>query len=230
MLANILAFSKVFFGLTLTLANTFGFALGLTLIVMSGVVFVVGNAKLLTPPKTQLLLGSTPTESLEGFLPLLESAGEKKSFTKLLEHARQQIESFGRKRATAQAILSQKFSPSEMSYEHFMNAIVGVQSVMAANCRNICNRLSAFDEAEYKQLQKAPKENQIVQARLHVLEAYFADVEAVVENNEQVLLKLDMLLAECSKFGSLSEGELEQLPAMHEIDQLIADAKYYGAN
>ncbi|MDR1733554.1 MAG: hypothetical protein LBR73_01535 [Oscillospiraceae bacterium] len=227
-LANTLVFSKAFLGITLAVGNPLAFAFGLTTILMSIGIFVWGNARLLSPPAPKILIGGVDSaKKLEDCLPLLKQNEEKKSFARLLNQAENQIARFTRRRETALQILGQRFSPTELSYGHFAAAINGIEDVMAKNCKSIVNRLAAFDEADFQMLKRQGQKTGTTEARMGVYQEYFRFVADAVEDNEQILLKLDMLLSEITKLDSLEDGELEQMPAMQEIDDLIKNAKYY---
>ena len=58
-------------------------------------------------------------------------------------------------------------------------------------------------------------------------EQYVSFVRESTEDNEQILLKLDKVLLELSKFNSLEDGELENMNAMKDIDDLITKIKLY---
>ena len=48
-----------------------------------------------------------------------------------------------------------------------------------------------------------------------------------IEDNEEILLKLDKFLFELSKFNSLEDGELENMSAIKDVDELINKIKFY---
>ena len=58
-------------------------------------------------------------------------------------------------------------------------------------------------------------------------EEYITFVKDSVEDNEEILLKLDKVLLELSKFNSLDDGELENMNAMNEVDELISKINLY---
>ena len=58
-------------------------------------------------------------------------------------------------------------------------------------------------------------------------EEYITFVKDSVEDNEEILLKLDKVLLELSKFNSLDDGELENMNAMKEVDELISKINLY---
>ncbi len=52
-------------------------------------------------------------------------------------------------------------------------------------------------------------------------------VKDSIEDNEEILLKLDKFLFELSKFNSLEDGELENMSAIKDVDELINKIKFY---
>ena len=99
------------------------------------------------------------------------------------------------------------------------------------NIRSILNKLNAFDEEDYNFIRKKYEAGAISQKfmeeKFKVYDEYINFVKAATEDNEQILLKLDKLLLEISGLNSIESGQLEQMPGMIEIDNLIKQAKYY---
>ena len=58
-------------------------------------------------------------------------------------------------------------------------------------------------------------------------EEYITFVKDSVEDNEEILLKLDKVLLELSKFNSLDDGELENMNAIKDVDELISKINLY---
>ena len=97
------------------------------------------------------------------------------------------------------------------------------------NLRGIINKLNVFDEEEYNQIlnKQTQFSRRIVDEKKKIYKEYIAFIEHSIEDNEQILLKLDQLVLEFSKFNSLEEKEIERMPAMQRIDELIGKAKFY---
>jgi hypothetical protein len=99
------------------------------------------------------------------------------------------------------------------------------------NIRSILNKLNAFDEDEYISVSrdngKREFSNEILQTKLDIYNEYISFVRNAVDDNEEILLKLDRLLLEISKFNSMEDGEIENMSAMKEIDELINKTKLY---
>ncbi|MBQ5564967.1 MAG: hypothetical protein IIT39_16465, partial [Clostridia bacterium] len=63
--------------------------------------------------------------------------------------------------------------------------------------------------------------------QLKIYNEHISYVYGLVEMNENVLTKLDKLLLEISKLDDLDEQGLENIAAIQEINDLIAQTKYY---
>jgi hypothetical protein len=118
-----------------------------------------------------------------------------------------------------------------MSYSKFQGAVEEVERLFYINVRSIINRLNGFDQEEYDRIKKGAGEmefsQEFLQSKLSVYNEYISFVKASIEDNEEILLKLDKLLLETSKLDSLEEGEIENMSAMKEIDELINKVKLY---
>jgi hypothetical protein len=62
---------------------------------------------------------------------------------------------------------------------------------------------------------------------MNIYNEYISFIKAATEENEQIILKLDKLLLEISKFNSIEDSEIGNLSGMQEIDELISQTKLY---
>ena len=62
---------------------------------------------------------------------------------------------------------------------------------------------------------------------MNIYNEYIDFVKKATIMNEEILLKLDKILFEVSKYNSLEDGEVKELPAIIEMDELIKNAKLY---
>ena len=118
-----------------------------------------------------------------------------------------------------------------MSYAKFDGTILDIENVFFINIKSVLNKLNAFDEDEYKRIRKNYEQKKLapvfLEAKMNIYNEYISFVKKATEDNEQILLKLDKLLLEISRFNSLEDGELENMNAMEEIDELIIETKLY---
>ena len=97
--------------------------------------------------------------------------------------------------------------------------------------------MTIFDYKDYKKLvQKMHNSRNIngvgvnskaVGDQLRIYNEHISNVNGLVEMNENILVKLDKLLLEISKLDDLDEQGLENIAAVQEINDLIAQTKYY---
>lgn len=224
---NIILFSEGFIGLRVgdSPMNT---ALAVTVVFMSVGVFAIGNNAILKSSNAPVSVKSleTPEDCIEALRNT-----RVRTFDKDIEMLLLQTDRFTNKKLTIRDILLQKFESTEMSYTKFDGAVDNVEHVFYLNIKSILNRLNAFDEPDYM-LMKQPSAKKkfsesFIQSKMGIYQEYIDFVKEAVEDNEEILLKLDKLLFEISKFNSFEDGEVENMDAMVEIDELINKTKYY---
>jgi hypothetical protein len=90
--------------------------------------------------------------------------------------------------------------------------------------------LNAFDERDYNRIRKDEKtfSDEIIQTKMRIYSEYITFVKEAIEDNEQIILKLDKILLELSRFFSIENGKIEEMSAMKEIDDLINKIKLYN--
>ena len=231
-LVNVVLFSKAFFGLDLSGTSALGTAFGVMVIVMNLVLFGLVNYNILFPPQppppppiSELKLSKPDDciQALESYI--LNNNG---TFTNDLRSIIDQLRRMEKRKATIRGVLLERFAEGEMSYVKFQGAVDGVENFMLRNVRSLLKRVHAFDEDEYEDaLQKGSGSSRLRETRQAILREYTAYVARSVEDNEEILLRLDKLILEISKLDDFHTGDVEDLPAMREIDSLIEDTKWY---
>jgi hypothetical protein len=223
---DIIFLSPGLLGIEIIGGSAFETAFGGTAIFMSIIVFVFGNYKLLVEEEKIIQLSEIKTA--EGCINALNQNYNKKIFEKDITNILEQIEMFRKKRETIKEILLQKFDIAEMSYSKFDRVISDIENVFYMNIRSIINKLNVFDEKDYNRI-KNEKEftNELIRAKMHIYNEYMSFIKKAIEDNEQIILKLDKILLELSKFNSLEDGNIENMSAMKEIDDLINKIKLY---
>ena len=227
-IGNTILFSPGLIGLQIGGVSALGTAFGVTAIVMSILLFGYGNYKLLFEERKTPLIQTGQIKTTEDFIAALNANSDKRTFQKDIQLIFEQIRRLKKKKETIHEILLQKFSASEMSFQKFENTIKAVEEVFYLNIRSILNRLNAFDEVDYNEVKKSDiLTSEILQSKKSILEDYISFVKDAINDNEEILLKLDRLLLEISKLNSLESGELEKMSIMGEIDDLIGQTKFY---
>lgn len=142
----------------------------------------------------------------------------------------QQIERLNKKKETFASLLNDRFSPDELSFQKFTSVISEVEKLFYINLKNILNKISTFDEKEYKSIMgkdSSRYSKKILQEKTLLYNEYLSFVKNSININEEILLNLDKLLLEISRLDSFEIEDLNNLNCMQEIDSLIKQTKYY---
>ena len=226
-LVNIALFSKAFFGLALLAGTALSISLAWTAVLGSVFAFFQGNLMILKQKETRLLMQGI--RSLNDCVPVFQEALHKGDvFDENITNNIDQVKRFKRKHDTINDILLQKFSPDEMSFQKFSGVLHEVQDVIYANMRSILNKISAFDAVEYMAMQKKGfQSSEFSEEKMAIYNEYIDFVNNATKTNEDILLKLDRMLLEVSRYNSLEDGDVKKLPAIIEMDELIKNANLY---
>ncbi len=222
-------FSPGLLGVAIIGASAFETAFGATAALMSAIVFAFGNYKLIVEKEKTIQVGEIKTA--DDCIDALNQNYDKRIFEKDITTILEQIEMFQTKRYTIKAVLLQKFDITEISYSKFDGVISDIEEIFYINIRSIINKLNAFDEKDYNRIRKNGEKKfskEFIQTKMRIYGEYVSFVKSAIEDNEQIILKLDKLLLELSKFNSLEGDKIENMSAMREIDELINKIKLYS--
>jgi len=226
-LTNIALFSNALIGLSLLAGTALTISLAWTAVLGSGFAFIGGNSLILKQKETRLLLQGI--NSLGDCIPVFQEALRKgDAFGENISKCIEQIKRFKRKHDTIDDILLQKFTADEMSFQKFSIVLHDVEDVIYANMRSILNKISAFDIEEYEMMKKKGfHSNEFSEEKMAIYNEYIGFVHNSTKTNENILLKLDKMLLEISRYNSLEDGDVQKLPAILEMDELIKNANLY---
>jgi hypothetical protein len=228
---NVVVFSNAFLKIRMFNGNVFESAIGVTDIIMSIALFLYVNLLIINAPMRKIdpKLTVDKINSLESCYNTINRMGYSGTFSQKINEILEQIQKMQKKQDLIKDILLQKFTDTEMSYQKFKGIVDSTESIMCVNIKSIINRIYAFDEDEYDEIMKGKsrlRKNIAIQ-KIEIYKEYIDFVEKAVEDNDEILLRLDKLLLEISKFNSIDAGELENMEAMKELDSLITDTKWY---
>lgn len=228
---NVVVFSNAFLKIRLFNGTAIESAIGITVAVMSVVLFFYVNLLIINAPSKKIdpKLTIAKINSLESCYVTIERMGYSGTFSQKMSEILEQIQKMQKKKELIKDILLQKFSDTEMSYQKFKAIVDSTENIMCLNIKSIINRICAFDEEEYNEIVKGKSRlhANIAEQKIEIYKQYIDFVEKAVEDNDEILLRLDKLLLEISKFNSIDAGELENMVAMKELDSLITDTKWY---
>ena len=226
---NIIIFSPGLFNIKIDFINIFQTSIGITIIIMSFFIFIIGNYKILIKEDNEIDISKL--DDSEDYIEALKENSSKRVFSKDIDILLEQIERMDKKQEKIDDILLQKFTVNEMSYIKFKKTITEVRDVFYINIKSVINKINIFDEQEYEKIKKDIKNGKlngkIEEQKKDMFDEYIFFVKDSIEDNEEILLKLDKFLFELSKFNSLEDGELENMSAIKDVDELINKIKFY---
>lgn len=226
---NTIIFSPGLLGVRLGGSSALATAFGSAVLFISVTVFFYGNYQLLVGKEKVVQTNELKTS--EDYFEALRAHKGKKTFEQIIVLLLEQIERFQKKKEKVLNILRQIFDPNEMSYKKFAGVIIDVEEIFYLNLKSIINKLNAFDEDDYIMIRKKHASQgfsqQFVEDKLKVYNEYITFMKDSAEDNEQIILKVDKLLLEISNLNSMENGQIEQMPGMIEIDNLIKQTKLY---
>ena len=227
-IANVSVFSKAFLGFSLLFGSALSMSIAWFTLIGSIISFAYFNRKILLPQNTYSII-SQKINSLDDCVEVFEKATDNgDTFDNDILKNLAQIKRFKRKMNTIKEILQQKFSVEEITYQKFDNVLNEIEEVLYMNMKSILNKIAAFDIEEYESLQKRNfPENEVSEEKMNIYKDYILFVKNATKTNEDILLKLDKVLLELSKYNSLEGEQIQELPAITEIDELIKNAKLY---
>lgn len=236
---NIFVFAKPFLHLDITSGNALATALGVMIIVMTIIIFVYGNYRILfhEPPKPKKIILTDDSFTLNDCSREVNDyiKNNVQTYAQSLKIVLSQISRLEKKEASLKSTLQERFDVNEISYHKFTQAIDSVEAVMAQNIRSLLARINAFDEEEYERLLaertaskvKSERQDKIIASWQAIYQEYMDYVEKAVEKNEEMLIRLDKLMLEITKLSDINTTSIDEMPAMQEIDALINNTKFY---
>lgn len=147
----------------------------------------------------------------------------------------QTLRSAERRRKSIDAELDDAFQHGSISWQRFASPAQAAFDSIMRNSALLTNRIQAFDTQGYirtfKSVQRdaGTAERTGAQQRVERLELYqkmLADLDAMQENDEGLLLELDKLAAELSTISASGQSDKGE-SILDEIRRLVEEAKYY---
>jgi len=225
---NILLFSKAFLGLDFFGGTTLSVSAAWTAALISVIVLIGGNNRILGKKEPPHLLAQKVYTLNDCVAALRKALHHGDLFDDNIHKNIEQIERFKRKGSTIKNVLLQKFSANEMSFHKFSGVLQDVENVICMNVRSILNKITAFDIEEYGAMQRERlPDDELARQKMVIYNDYIDFVSNATMTNETILLKLDQMLLEISRYNSLEDGDVQRLPAMIEMDELIHNVKLY---
>lgn len=227
-LANILTFSEAVFDVSLAYGTIFQRAVGITLIIMSALIFAWGNYKILSHEDESIkelreaknAYGyvleeiDTPEECLEAL-----SCYQQSAFVRDVDTAKDQVNRLVRKMASLKEILFQKCQAQQGELLGFQKVIEDCEMMTYENVKRMLSRMAIFDQREYEILQQGRLHVSInaLEAKRQIFAEHFAYIKQQLEKNEAILLEFDRLLMEVSKIGDKEMADEETMNGIRDV-------------
>ena len=228
-IVNISLFSNALLGLSLLSGSIFSIIISWIVVLASVFAFLKGNSLILNKTDSRLLIQNI--NSLDHCVYALKVAMHNGDvFDENISKNIEQIYRFRRKQNTISDLLLQKFSAGELSFQKFHGVLTNVENVIYINIRSILYKISAFDIHEYEAIQRNNSngiKQTVSQEKMDIYRQYIDFVNDATQINEDILLKLDKMLLEISRYNCLEDGDVLKLPAIKEMDELIKNARLY---
>lgn len=226
-LINIAVFSHALLGFSLLKGSALTISIAWMSVIGSVFAFVKGNTQIFKKEETHLLTQNI--HSLNDCIYVFQEAiNNGDVFDENIIKNIEQIKRFTRKHITIKDLLLQKFSKDEMTFQKFSNVLQDVENVIYMNMRSIINKISAFDVDEYERLTRGEFPNdELTREKKDIYNEYINYVDNATKTNEEILLKLDKMLLEISRYNSIDGIDIKNLPAIMEMDELIRNANLY---
>lgn len=224
-LLNVVLYSNGFLGLRFSSTNPLLTAVLVTEILGNILLFIYMTYNIINKPQVTQLYDTKKLATEKDYYDALEDCKVKKTFEDDIELSQKQIGRMNEKYNTINVILLEHFSDGGMTYEKFMGSVEQVKNLFFHNLKKMINRISIFNENDYKELLKSPRGNDV---NIEIYKEHISYVKEIVANNNLLLAKLDTLILEISKLNDGEEDKLANMQIMQEIDELINKTKLYS--
>lgn len=222
---NVVTFSDAMIGLDLAadMGTPLERAIGFTLIIMSILIFFIGNYKILSKknsrPMQQYDYVLEDIDTIPECIEALQTC-QKTIFIRDVNTATEQVHRLERKRKSLEEILFQKCQAQQGELLGFKQIIDESEMLFIENVKRVLSRMSIFDQQEYETLQNKGRMNisqEAYQAKQQIFQEHFAYIKQQLEKNEAILLEFDRLLTEISKIGDEDMADEETMESIRDV-------------
>ncbi len=181
------------------------------------------------PPPVQTPEESPAIKRKNQYLEILNKSAENPVFRSEINTTREHIEQIQSRLQKIQAILSQHFTPREMTYKRFSGVVEEAATQFYANVKTMMKRINLFDTKDYLKVSDGNSNLSVSarQERMRIYTEHIKYVKKLVDANENIISKLDGLLLELTKLDDFSEEALNNNPAVNELTDLIDQTRFY---
>ncbi|WP_088068893.1 hypothetical protein [Gottfriedia luciferensis] len=225
---NVIVFSPGLIGIQLSRTNALKTAFGVAFIIASLIMLLFTMYQLFFKPKEEKSIKKLKTK--EDFVLALSRFKGSSVLKEDINTTIEQIERMKKKKVVFHQLLTDKFSPTEITFNKFASVVDEVETLFYLTIKNILNKISTFDESEYKNMKgkdASRYSKTLLKEKTDLYNEYFDFVRKSIEMNEEILVNIDKLILEISRLDVVGIDEIEEMDCMKEIDALIQQTKYY---
>ncbi len=171
-----------------------------------------------------------PPQTMESkYRDILERRAEDPVFHGEVITTKEHIEQIQSRLQKINAILSQHFTPREMTYKRFISVVEEATTRFYANVKTIIKRMDLFDTEDYLKISQADARLSVAakRERMRIYTEHIKYIHKLIDANDSIVSKLDGLLLELAKLEDFSEESLLNNPAINELNDLIEQTKFY---
>ncbi|MUG66822.1 hypothetical protein GNP94_12490 [Paenibacillus campinasensis] len=228
--ANILVWSRGFLGVSFSSESPLVVAFGAAFLAGSFIALIYGSYTYLFKPKP-VVKTKKEVVTHEDYVDAMKSYGSIQVLRNDVDLALNQLERMKNRKMKLLEVLEQRFDASELSYKKFYSVVHAVEDLFYKNIKSILNKLGVFSVSDFAAIADLKKNKKlsakIIEEKMQVYNEYLQFVNDSLNTNEEILLKLDKLLLEIARLGSLDMESIENMSCMKEIDALIKQTKLY---
>lgn len=229
-IANILVWSRGFLGISFEADSPLVVAFAAAFLVASFIALVYGSYTYLFKPKP-VVKTKKEVVTHEDYVDAMKDYRSIDVLKHDVELALNQLERLKNRKLKLLEVLEQRFDASELSYKKFYSVVHAIEELFYANIKSILNKLGVFSVSDFAAIADLKKNKKlsakIIEEKMQVYNEYLKFVNDSLNTNEEILLKLDKLLLEIARLGSLDLESIENMSCMKEIDALISQTKLY---
>lgn len=208
-LINVFCFSPAFIGLSFSGDSALEAAFAVALVVLSLLLCIFFNFRILTSDNLKHEYNIQTASGNDDYIGILRKFQKIAFYSMEVSSLIDQIERFERKEEKFNNILYQKFQNDASNKNIFLDVSNEAHSIFIKNVKRLVNLFSIFDEEEYNEFLK--RKDGIPKEKRALYNENLTDVRNILSENENILLNIDKLINETTRFGdSVEETKLDE--------------------
>lgn len=222
-IVDVICFSPAFIGLSFDSESALISALSVTLVVVSILLFVYLNYRILNSENLKHDYNIEKASGNDDYISILRKFINISFYQKEVGTLIDQIERFERKEDKFNNILYQKFQDDEENKNLFLDVSKEAHTIFIKNVKKLVNLFSIFDEEEYKEF--LIKYGSIPKEKQELYNENLNDVREIIKSNENILLNVDKLINETTRFGDSVESTKLDEKSLNKLKDITNSMK-----